>query len=88
MVRRLEHIILMARGVKAGFEDLYGIVKRLRLQDFMREGGELEIEIVRDGAGFEARWFGEGGPDVLKVFLQGFCEVGEGGCADVVAEHE
>ena len=54
----------------------------------MGEGGELEIEIVGYSAGFEAGWFGEGGPDVLEVFLQGIGEVGEGRCADVVAEHE
>jgi hypothetical protein len=84
MIGCVKYVLAVGGLVEAGFEGLDGLFEGVGLEDFVGKGGELEIKVVRDLTGFEARWFRECGPDVLEVFFEGFGEVGEGCCAEVV----
>jgi hypothetical protein len=54
----MEHV-LCVRGVsETGLEGVDGGFELGGLEDFVREGGELKVKVVGDGAGFEAGWFG------------------------------
>lgn len=58
MVRRMKHVFFVRGVSETGLECVDGGFELGGLEDFVREGGELKIKVVGDGAGFEAGWLG------------------------------
>jgi hypothetical protein len=71
----------MEKGGRPSSKEVDFFIKLLGKENFMWEGGKLEIEIVLYSAGFETGGFGETCPNIREVFLKCVCEVREGRCA-------
>lgn len=88
VVRGLEDVVFPALVDKALPELLHLRLELVCGEDLVRQGGEGQVEVVRELAIFELRGLGEALPDLLHVSGEGCLEVGEGSGADVVSDDE